>query len=66
MAISFFGLILIAVLSLTLLYALAKGLSVIMSLLKSMQAGHATLDCPHCGQQTSHASGRCDACGREL
>ena len=61
MAFSFVGLIVIGVLSVTLLYVLAKGLSVMMSLMKSIQAGHVTLACPHCGQQTSHAGGRCDA-----
>jgi len=66
MAFSFVGLILVAVLSLALLYGLVKGLSVGLSLFKSLRAGHATLACPHCGQQTSHGRGRCDVCGQEL
>ena len=66
MHMSVFGIIIVGVVSVTLLYVLVKGISVAMSLLKSMQAGQAKLTCPHCGQQTSHASGRCDACEREL
>ncbi len=66
MALSFVGLIIVAVLAVILLYCVAKGLSVMLSLFKSMQSGHATLACPHCGQQTSHGRGCCDVCGREL
>ena len=66
MMFSFGGLIVVAVLSVMLLYGAAKGVSVMLSLFKSMQAGHATLACPHCGQQTSHGRGCCDVCGREL
>jgi hypothetical protein len=64
--ISFFGLILAAVVGLALIFGLVKGLSAMIGLFKSVQGGHATLACPHCNQQTSHGSGRCDACGREL
>lgn len=64
--ISFFGLIIVAVVGLALIFGLVKGLSAMIGLFKSAQGGHATLACPHCGQQTAHASGRCDACGAEL
>ncbi|MFM9961206.1 MAG: hypothetical protein ACKV2Q_08260 [Planctomycetaceae bacterium] len=66
MAISFFGLIVVGIISVTLLYVAAKGLSIMLSLLKSTRSGHATLACPHCGQQTSHGRGCCDVCGHEL
>ena len=66
MAFSFIELIIVAVAGLALLFGLVKGVSVMIGLFKSMQAGQATLACPHCGQQTSHASGRCDVCRREL
>ena len=64
--ISFFGLIIVAVVGLALIFGLVKGLSAMLGLFKSVQGGHATLACPHCGRQTAHASGRCDACGAEL
>lgn len=66
MGISFFGLIIVAVVGLALIFGLVKGLSAMIGLFKSVGEGHASLACPHCGQQTSHAGGRCDACGREL
>ena len=66
MAISFFGLIIVAVLSVALLYGVAKAVSVMLSLTESLRTGHATLACPHCGQQTTHGRGRCDVCGQEL
>ena len=66
MGVSFIGLIVVAVVGLALLFGVAKGLSAMIGLFKSSQRGHATLACPHCGQQTSHARGQCDACGREL
>lgn len=66
MGVSFVGLIVVAVVGLALIFGLAKGVSAMIGLFKSAQAGHATLACPHCGQQTSHANGRCDSCGREL
>jgi hypothetical protein len=66
MAISFVGLIVIAVGAVVLLYVAAKSVSVILSLFKSMQSECVTLECPHCGQQTSHGSGRCDVCGHDL
>lgn len=66
MHISFFGIIIIGVASVTLLYVVAKGLSVMLGLFKSMQSGHATLACPHCGQQTTHGRGVCDVCGHDL
>ena len=43
-----------------------RGLMAVIGLFKSVGSGHVTLACPHCGQQTPHASGRCEACGREL
>lgn len=64
--ISFFGLIIVAVVGLAVIFGLVKGLSAMLGLFKSVQDGHATLACPKCGQQTSHANGRCDACGAEL
>ncbi len=66
MRISFIGLIVFGVGGLALIFGLAKGISAMIALFKSAQGGHATLACPHCGQQTAHASGRCDACGAEL
>jgi hypothetical protein len=66
MAIGFVGLIVVAVLSVVLLYVAVKGVSILLNLFKSMQAGHATLACPNCGQQTSHSNGQCDSCGSEL
>lgn len=66
MRMSAVGLIVIAVVGLGLIFGLAKGVSALLGLFKSVQGGHATLACPHCGQQTSHAGGRCDACGAEL
>ena len=66
MMFSFGGLIVVAVLSVMLLYGAAKGVSVMLSLFKSMRSGHATLACPHCGQQTSHGRGCCDVCGHDL
>ena len=66
MGISVVGLLVVGAVSVALLYGLVKGLSVMMSLFKSVGAGHATLTCPQCGQQTNHASGRCDSCGCEL
>ncbi len=66
MMFSFGGLIVVAVLSVMLLYGAAKGVSVMLSLFKSLRSGHATLACPHCGQQTSHGRGCCDVCGRDL
>jgi hypothetical protein len=41
-------------------------LNSIIGLLKSVQGGPATLKCPHCGQETAAATGRCAACGKEL
>ena len=66
MGIGIFELIIVAVVGLALIFGLAKGLSAMLGLFKSVQGGHATLACPHCGQQTSHANGQCDACGHEL
>ena len=66
MGIGIFELIIVAVVGLALIFGLAKGVSAMLGLFKSVQGGHATLVCPHCGQQTSHANGQCDACGREL
>lgn len=66
MGMSFIGLIVVAVVGLALLFGVAKALSAMIGLFKSSQRGHATLACPHCGQQTSHAGGQCDSCGREL
>lgn len=66
MGVSLFGLIIVAVVGLGLIFGLAKGVSAMVGLFKSVQGGHATLACPNCGQQTAHASGRCDACGRDL
>ena len=66
MAFGLAGLIVVAVLSVVLLYCAAKGVSIILSLFKSLQSGHTTLVCPHCGQQTSHGSGLCDVCRQEL
>ena len=43
-----------------------RGLLAVIGLFKSVQVGHVTLACPHCGQQTPHTSGRCEACGLEL
>jgi len=62
--ISFFGLIIVV--GLAVIFGLAKGISAMLGLFKSAQGGHAMLACPTCGQQTSHANGRCDACGAEL
>ena len=64
MGVSFSGLIIVV--GLALIFGLVKGVSAMLGLFKSVQGGHATLACPHCGQQTAHASGRCDACGVEL
>lgn len=66
MGISLIGLIVVAVGGLALIFGLAKGVSAMLGMFKSVQGGHATLACPHCGQQTSHANGRCDVCGAEL
>lgn len=66
MGISLIGLVVVAVVGLALIFGLAKGISAMLGLFKSAQGGHATLACPHCDQQTSHANGQCDACGREL
>ena len=66
MAFGLIGLIVVAVLSVMLLYGAAKGVSVMLSLFKSLRSGHATLACPHCGQQTSHGRGCCDVCGQDL
>ena len=66
MGIGLIELIIIGVIGLALIFGLAKGVSAMIGMFKSVRAGHATLTCPHCGQQTSHAGGRCDACGREL
>ena len=66
MGVSFIGLIIVAVVGLGLIFGLAKGVSAMIGLFKSVGAGHATLTCPHCGQKTSHAGGKCDACGLEL
>ena len=63
MGISLIGVVVVAV---ALIFGLAKGVSAMLGLFKSAQGGHATLACPHCDQQTSHANGQCDACGREL
>ncbi len=51
---------------LAVIFGLAKVFPMMIGLFKSVGAGHAMLTCPHCGQQTSHAGGQCDACGREL
>lgn len=48
------------------LFVVSKGLLVVVGLFKSVGSGQVTLACPHCGQQTPHTSGRCEACGREL
>jgi predicted amidophosphoribosyltransferase len=66
MGISFFGIIVVGVAAVTLLYVAAKGVSVTLSLIKSMQSGHVTLACPHCGQKTTHGRGVCDVCGHDL
>jgi hypothetical protein len=66
MAFSFVGLIVLVILGLVVLFAVIKGLSVFLGLFKSIGEGQATLSCPSCGQQTTHARGTCDACGREL
>ncbi|TXT36060.1 MAG: hypothetical protein FD138_1113 [Planctomycetota bacterium] len=66
MGFSFIGLIIVAVVGLALIFGFIKGISAMIGLFKSVGAGHAKLACPHCGQQTSHAGGQCDACGREL
>ena len=66
MGIGFVELIIVAVVGLALIFGLAKGVSAMFGLFKSVQGGHATLACPQCGQQTSHSNGRCDACGAEL
>ncbi len=64
--VGFVELILVAVVGPALIFGLVKGVSAMIGLFKSVQSGHATLTCPQCGQQTSHANGRCDACGSEL
>ena len=43
-----------------------RGLRAIIGMFKSVQGGHATLKCPHCGKETAAATGRCAACGKEL
>lgn len=43
-----------------------RGFSSIIGLFKSVHGGPATLKCPHCGQETAAATGRCAACGKEL
>lgn len=66
MGVSIVGLVIVAVVGLALVFGLVKGVSAMLGLFKSVQSGHAMLTCPHCGQQTSHGNGRCDACGAEL
>lgn len=66
MGVSFVGLIVLAILGLVGLFVAAKGLSAFLGLFKSIGEGQATLTCPHFGQQTKHARGVCDSCGREL
>lgn len=66
MGVGFIELIILGVIGLALIFGLAKGVSAMIGIFKSSQRGHATLACPHCGQQTSHAGGKCDGCGREL
>lgn len=48
------------------LMVLWRALLAMGGLFKSVGSGHVTLACPHCGQQTPHTSGRCEACGLEL
>jgi len=59
---SFFGLIVIvAVIGLIILgiISASKGLRIPSS-------GHASLECPHCGQQTRAGRHRCEHCGEDL
>ena len=58
--------LLIVVIGILGLVAVWRGLLALVGLFKSVQTGHVKLACPHCGQQTPHTSGRCEACGREL
>ena len=60
-------LILIAVVFIAVIFVVAgRGLAAMSGLFKGIQAGHATLTCPHCGQETAPTEGRCRSCGREL
>ncbi len=66
MGISIVGLLLFGVVGLVALVVLWRGLSALVGLFKGMQAGHATLNCPYCGQETVPTNGRCTSCRSEL
>ncbi len=66
MAFSFVGLIVLLLVVGVVVLVFGRGLSAMVGLFKSVQAGHATLKCPHCGQETAATTGRCAACGQEL
>ena len=64
--ISITGLLLFGLVGLVVLAILWRGLSALIGLFKGVQAGHATLMCPHCGQETVPTNGRCTSCSSEL
>ncbi len=66
MAIGFVGLIVLVLVIGVVVFVFGRGLSAMVGLFKSVQGGPATLTCPHCGQETAAATGRCAACGNEL
>ena len=47
-------------------FVFGRGLSAMVGLFKSVQGGHATLTCPHCGKETPAVAGRCQCCGQDL
>ena len=59
MAVSFMGLILVALVLGGGLYLIIRGFSL-------PRLGHATLACPHCGKDTKLFDGRCQHCRRDL
>ncbi len=64
--ISIVGLLLLGIVGIVVLVILWRSLSAFMGLFKGIQSGHATLNCPHCGQETVPTNGRCTSCGSEL
>ena len=66
MGMSVMGLLVFGVVGIVVLVILWRGLLAFIGLFKGIQSGHATLNCPRCGQETLPTNGRCKACGSEL
>jgi hypothetical protein len=65
-AFSFVGLIVLVLAIGVVVFVFGRGFSAMVGLFKSVQGGHATLMCPHCGKETPAVAGRCQSCGQDL